>query len=483
MRTNMRVNASLQFSTLSTDQMEEIFNSSLEVLEGIGMKVMSDEAVDLLKTAGAMVDADGRVHIPGYLVKRALGTAASRIVLSGRDGSRKVVLQKDHIYYGTGSDTPFMIDPYTGERRSWTYDDVYNAARVADALPNIDFFMSFGIVSDVPPKTYDRAQFQAMITGINKPMIVTAVDGAGLEDQHQMACAVLGGEDAFRASPVFGVYIEPISPLQHSSEVIDKLFYASDKGIPIVYVPAPTAGGTAPVTMAGTIVQGLAETLAGLVMSQLRSPGAGLIMGGVFTILDFRSMIFSYGCPELLLLSAALTDIAKWLGLPMFSTAGCSDSKSTDGQASLEAGMSILLAGLSGANLIHDVGYIESGLTGSLVQLATSDEIIGMTKRILRGIEVTPETMALDVIRGVGPGGHYLDSDHTLQHFKGEFWMPEVLDRNDQARWQDLGSKTLEERARDKVLKILEEHQPPPVSDEALTAMKRIVERAEERGA
>jgi len=482
MRTNMRTNASLQFSTLSPDQIEEIFNSSLEVLEGVGMMIMSDEVVDMLKKAGATVDANGRVHIPGYLVKRALGLAPSRIVLSGRDGSRKVVLQKDHIYYGTGSDTPFMVDPRTGERRSWIYDDVYNAARVADALPNIDFFMSFGLVSDVPPKTYDRAQFQAMITGTSKPMIVTAVDGQGLIDQHQMACAVLGGEDAFRANPVFGIYIEPISPLQHSSEVLDKLLYASDKGIPIVYVPAPTAGGTAPVTMAGILVQGLAESLAGLVISQLYSPGAGLIMGGVYTILDFRTMIFSYGCPELLLLSAALTDIAKWLGLPMFSTAGCSDSKLSDGQASLEAGMSILMAGLSGANLIHDVGYLESGLTGSLDQLALSDEIISMAKRLLRGIEVTPETMALDVIRDVGPGGHYLDRDHTMQHFKKEFWLPGVLDRYDFARWEETGRKTLEERVHNKVLRILEEHQPAPISDEALATMKRIVEDAQERG-
>ena len=248
-----------------------------------------------------------------------------------------------------------------------------------------------------------------------------------------------------------------------------------------MYVPAPTAGGTAPVTMAGILVQGLAETLAGLVISQLRSPGAGIIMGGVYTILDFRTMIFSYGCPELLLLSAALTDIGKWLGLPIFSTAGCSDSKSSDGQASLEAGMSILMAGLSGANLIHDVGYLESGLTGSLVQLALSDEIISMTKRLLRGIVVTPDSMALDVIRGVGPGGHYLASEHTLQHFKSELWRPGILDRNDFARWDETGRKTLEERVRGRVLRILEEHQPPPVSAEALAAMRKIVERAEGR--
>lgn len=483
MKTNYRANASLQFSTLSISEMEDIVSSSLEVLEGIGMLLYSDEAVDLLKKAGAWVDGQGRVHIPSYLVKRALSTAASRIVLAGRDGSRKVVLEKDRIYFGTGSDTPFMHDPYTGERRNWKFEDVYNAARVADALPNIDFFMSHGLVSDVPAKTYDRAQFLAMITGTSKPMIITAVDGQGLRDQHQMACAVLGGEEAFRANPLFGIYIEPISPLQHSAEVLDKLLYASDKGIPIVYVPAPTAGGTAPVTMAGIIVQGLAESLAGLVMSQLRSPGAGLIMGGVFTVLDFRTMIFSYGAPELLLLSAALTDLAKFLGLPMFSTAGCSDAKTFDGQATFEAGVSILLAALSGANLIHDVGYLESGLNGSLDMLVFSDEAISMVKRLVRGFRVTPETLAVDVIKEVGPGGHYLQHEHTLRHFREEIWRPQLLDRMDFAGWEQSGRKTLADRVHSKVLRILEEHQPAPIPEEALKTMKRIVAEAEQRWA
>jgi trimethylamine--corrinoid protein Co-methyltransferase len=481
MKVNYRANGSMQFSTLSTSEIEDILSTSLEILEGIGMMLMSDEVVDMLKKAGAWVDSKGRTHIPAFLVKRALTTAASRIVLSGRDGSRKVVLEKDRIYYGTGSDTPFMYDPYTGERRGWRFEDVYNSARTADYLPNIDFFMSHGLVQDVPPKTYDRAQFLAMITGISKPMIVTAVDGAGLKDQHEMACAVLGGEGAFRAAPVFGVYIEPISPLQHSPEVMDKLLYAADKGIPIVYVPAPSAGGTAPVTMAGILAQGVAESLAGLVISQLRSPGAGLIMGGVYTVLDFRTMIFSYGSPELQLLSAALTDIAKYLGIPMFSTAGCSDACTFDEQATFEAGFQILLTALTGANLIHDVGYIESGLNGSLEMLVFCDEAISMVKRLVSGVRVTPETLALDVIRDVGPGGHYLQHEHTLAHFKEEVWRPTLLNRLEYNKWQEYGGKTLKERVHNKVLRILEEHKPAPIAPEALKKMKDIVARAEGR--
>lgn len=481
MRTNYRVNATVQYSTLSPDQIEEIFSASLEVLERVGMRIHSDEAVDMLEAAGATVDGQGLVHIPGYLVKHALNLAPSRVVLAGRDGSRKVVLEKDRIYYGTGSDTPFFIDPRTDERRNTVYQDVYDAARTADALPNMDFFMSLGLVSDAPAKTYDRHQFLAMITGTSKPMVITAVDRQGLEDQHRMACAALGGEDAFRCNPLFAIYIEPISPLQHSKEVVEKLFYAADHGIPIVYTPAPTAGFTAPMTLAGIMTQGLAEMMAGLVMAQLRSPGAAVITGGVHTVIDMKTMIFSYGAPEFLLLSAALTDIMKWLGLPMFSTAGCSDAKVLDGQAALQAGLSIFLAALSGANLIHDVGYLESGLTGSLDMLVLSDEIIAMVKRILQGVPVTPDTLAVDVIADVGPGGHFISTEHTLRHFRHVLWQPELQERDDYAGWEAKGKKTLSDRVRAKVLRILETHQPAPISPDALKVMRAIVEEADQK--
>lgn len=481
MRTNYRTNATLQFGTLSENQREEIFSAALEIMDRVGMRIFTEEGKDLLRSAGAAVDAEGLVHIPSFMVKHALNLAPSRVVLAGRDGDRHVVLEKDRIYFGTGSDTPFTIDPYTDEHRQMLYRDVYDAARTADALPNIDFFMSLGLVSDAPAQTYDRHQFLAMITGTRKPMVITAVDRQGLEDQHRMACAVLGGEEAFRRNPLFGIYIEPISPLQHSKEVVEKLLYAADHGIPIVYTPAPTAGYTAPVTLAGIIAQGLAECLTGVVMAQLRSPGAPVIIGGVHTIIDMQTMIFSYAAPEFLLLSAAITDVVKWLGLPMFSTAGCSDAKLLDEQASLQAGLSILFAALSGANLIHDVGYLESGLTGSFDMLVLSDEIIAMVKRMLRGVQVDQETLAVDTVAEVGPGGHFLGSEHTLRHFREEIWRPELQERVNYTAWEENGRKRLSDRVRGKVLRILEMHEPAPISAEAMETMRAIVAEADEK--
>jgi len=229
------------------------------------------------------------------------------------------------------------------------------------------------------------------------------------------------------------------------------------------------------------LVEGLADTLTGLVISQLKSPGAPFIMGGVFTTLDMRTTVFSYGAPELLLLDAALTDISKTLRIPVFSTAGCSDAKELDQQASLEAGLSILMAAQSGANLIHDVGYLESGLLGSLDMLVLSNEAISMVKRIMRGISVNQETLAVQVISRVGPGGHFLDDDHTISHFKKEIWIPELLDRNNREDWDKAGCKSLGDRTRQTVQQILETHQSQPLEEKMVRELKAIIARADEK--
>ncbi len=465
MRVNYKESGTLQFRVLSDDQIEEILSASMEILERIGVKVEDEEGMRLLVDGGAS-SVDGKVvKIPSFMVKSALATAPGRIVLAGRNGRRELVLEKDRIYFGTGSDLPFFMDPETGKRRRTLFDDVVAAARVVDALPNLDFFMSHGLVSDVPEMHYDRHQFLAMLMGTAKPYVITAVDGQGLQDQYDMACMVLGSEHEFRENPLFAIYAEPISPLVHSKTALEKLLIAAQHRIPVVYVPAPSAGGTAPVTMAGVLAGGLADTLAGLVISQLKNPGTGFVMGGVFTSLDMRTMVFTYGSPELLLLDAALSDIAKYLKIPVFSTSGCTDSKVFDQQAALEAGLSILMAALSGANLIHDNGYLESGLTGSLEMIVLVDETVSLVKRMMQGVRVNRESLAVDVIERIGIGGHYLQDEHTLEHFREEIWSPLVLDRQVHDSWEKGGAKTMGERCRERVMDILQSHQPEPVLD------------------
>ncbi len=505
MRVNYQANATPQFRMLSDDQIEEIFHSALEVLARVGTRVYGGEGLTLLHDAGCLIsdstasagsagtasagsagtastDSIGAlVRIPPGLVKEALSTTPERIVVAGRDRRKRISLQKDRIHFGTGSDCPSLIDPYNDEVRKYTYRDVYDAARISDALLHIDFHMSLGLTSGVLAQTYDRHQFLAMLQGTSKPLVITTVDKAGLADQYRMACEALGGPKEFARAPLFVVYIEPNSPLSNSVEATEKILYAADVGIPAIFTPCTMCGGTGPVTLAGTIVQALAESLVGVVLAQLKRKGAAVIMGGVNTILDMATSVMAYGAPELSLISAAATDVAKWLGLPMFSTAGCSDAKVLDQQAAIEAAMSITIAALSGANLIHDVGYLESGLLGSFDMLVMSDEVIGMAKHILGGVNISPETLAVDVIERVEPGGHYLTQEHTRQHYKDEFWFPTLMDRQQRSGWEAGGGKTMAERVRAKVVHILEHHEPLPIPAEAEVKLKEIVAQADER--
>jgi trimethylamine--corrinoid protein Co-methyltransferase len=481
MRANLQINATPQFRVLSDNQIEEILGAALDVLERVGTRVLQGEGVTLLREAGCQVSDGNLIRIPSWLVKGALNTAPSRVVVAGRDRAKRIRLEKNRFYFGTGSDCPSLVDPYTDEVRRYTLEDVYNAARISDALPNIDFHMSLGLTSGVLPQTYDRPQLLAMLKGTSKPLVITAVDREGLADQYDMACEVLGGPGEFARAPLFVIYIEPSSPLTNSVEAVEKILYAAETGIPAIYTPCVMCGGTGPVTLAGTMVQALAEYLVGVVLAQLKRRGAAVIMGGVNSPMDMATSILSYGAPELALVSAAMTDVAKWLGVPMFSTAGCSDAKILDEQAAIEATLSITTAALSGANLIHDVGYLESGLLGSFDMLVMSDEIIAMAKRILSGVTVTPETLAVDLIERVGPGGHYLTQEHTRQHFRSEIWFPTLIDRQMRRTWEAGGQKTMADRVRAKVLHILEHHKPLPIPAEVEDRLRQIVAQAEER--
>ncbi len=489
-KTNYQVNATPTLQILTEDEIEAIYYSALRVLAETGVRVYEEEGVELAYSHGAIVEdtteKSSLVKIPSWMVDKARSTLPERVVVTGppdKDGERKHVmdLYKNQIYYGTGSDTPFTLDPYNGERRRATYKDVKNFAKLAQALPNIDFFMSLGITQDTAVGTYDRWQYLAMLEGTNKPINITAVDIEGLKDQLEMAYIRLGGKEEWKKAPAFSLYIEPVSPLSHSEEVVQKLLFCCDNDIPFVYTPCPLAGATAPCTLAGTAVQALTESLFGIVLSQLRKPGSQVIIGGLMSNMDMKTSVYCYGSPEMALLSAAYTDITKWLRVPEYETAGCSDTKIFDEQALMEATFNITTAGLIGGNMIHDVGYIEQGLTSCPEMLVASDEIIDRTKRILRGIPVTDESMALGVMDEVGPGGHYLAHDHTYDRFKTEIWRPKLSDRKDFNDWSKAGSKTYQERVHERMIELLEAEVEPLLEEDMYKELRQICELADER--
>lgn len=484
-RHNYTVNATPRLQVLREDQIEAIYYAALRVLYETGVRVYAKEGVDVALAGGAIVEdtteRSSLVKIPPTMVDSARATVPSKVVLIGPDRRYRMELYKNQIYFGGGSDTPYTIDPYTGERRRSTYNDVKNCARIAQALPNYDFHMSLGITQDTAVGTYDRWQYLAMLEGTSKPINITAVDIEGVRDQLEMAYIRVGGKREWRKGPIFSLYIEPVSPLSHSKEVVQKLLFCCDNDIPFVYTPCPLAGATAPATLAGLLVQALAESLFGIVLSQLRQPGSSIIIGGLMSNMDMLSTIYCYGSPEMALLSAAYTDITKWLRVPEYETAGCSDAKLFDEQAAMEAAINIATSGLIGGNMIHDVGYLDSGLTSSPELMVASDEIIDMIKRILEGIPVTPDTMALDVIAEVGPGGHFMEHDHTFERFKKAIWRPKLIQRQNWENWQMAGARRYGDRVHEQVAAILEAEHEPLFDDAMFKEMRRICELADAR--
>ena len=480
LRSNYRVNRTTQFRVLSEDQMEDIHLAVLEVLERTGIKVHSEEGLAAYRKAGAKVKGD-RVWIPSALVEEALRRAPHRVTLCRRDGSRSVFLEDHKVFYGTGSDCPSIRDSFTGNVRRFLKKDIEDVARISDFLPNIDFHMSLGLMSDVPTATYYRHQFVAMLRNCTKPIVFTSADNGCLADIIEIAAANSGGLEELQKNPTLCLYAEPSSPLNHSKTAIEKLLLVAEKKIPVVYTPCPIAGATAPMTLAGALVIAVADSLSGLVAAQFHAPGAPFIMGGVLSTMDMASTIYTYGSPEFSLLEAALTDLSHFYKLPMFSTAGCSDSKIFDEQAAAEAMMSIFSAALSGANLVHDVGYLENGLIGSYEMLVASDEFIAMAKHFVKGIEVNPDTLAVDVIEKVGPGGNFVAEKHTKKHFREVEWFPKLMDRQNLSDWDLNGSKPMRQRVNERVKEILSTHQVPPLSDGVEKTIEKIFKKYGEK--
>ena len=270
------------------------------------------------------------------------------------------------------------------------------------------------------------------------------------------------------------MYTEPISPLVLAAESTQKLMYMAEKSLPMVFTPGLITGGTGPVTIAGGLIQGNAEILAGYVLAHLIREGTPFIYGGGVLPMDMQTSLMSYASPEFMLATSALTDMAEYYRLPMFSFAGCSDANTYDQQASLEGALWTLLSSLNGGNLVHDVGYINNGLTTSFAQLVVSNEVIGLVRRITRGIEFNDETMALDLIDEIGPGGEFLTSKHTLKNFRRN-WFPDLMSRIPYEKWEKQGAKDLGERANDRARQILEQHQPNPLEEDIHKALTDLI--------
>jgi trimethylamine--corrinoid protein Co-methyltransferase len=440
---------------LSRSSCRVLHQASLEVLRRTGVSVYLEEARRLLADAGASVLDGGRVRMSADLVEWALSQAPSRVVLCEQGSDRAgVVLEGRRVWFGPGSDCPNYLDPRTGQRRSFTSDDLVDCIRLVDALPELDFCMSMGIPSDLDAGSPYRGQFALMLEHTRKPIVFVCDDRADCEAIVAMAAGVAGGRDPLRLNPTLLLYSEPSSPLTHSETATAKLLYMAEQALPVVHSPAPMMGGTAPVTLSGGFALGNAEVLSSLVIHQLRNPGAPFVYGVQAHHLDMRTTISVYGAPEYQLARAMSAEMGRFYGLPTWGNAGMSDSCVMDGQAAADAVTSVLLALMTGTNLTHDVGYLEAGMTTSPEMIVFTAEVIGMMRHFTEGVSLDAESLALDVIHAVGPGGEFLSTDHTMDHFRA-YWEPMLWSRERADDWMAAGENRLGERLRERTLDLM----------------------------
>jgi len=462
-------------------QLEEIHLASLEILRRTGVRVHESESLALLKEAGCAVSDGNLVRFPAAVVENAIELAPSRIVMCDRTGSPRMVLEGHRVNFGTGSDLPNTIDLETGKRRPSILADIRNAARLADWLPNLDFVMSMALPTDVPSKTSDRRSFLSMTENTVKPLVFTAWDDAGMLDIISMAETIAGGVDKLKLNPFILCYLEPTTPLQHTEVVLRKVLMMADHGLPFVYAPGPVDGGTSPVTPAGSLALANAEVISGITIAQLRNPGTPVVWGSGSGPLDMRTLVATYSSPEFMLHCMAMAELAHYYyHKPVWGFAGCSDSKLPDIQAGIESSLWILWMALCGANLVHDIGYIESGLTASYDMMVICDEVISFVRRLISGIEITPETLVLGVIDKVGPGGSYLNSPHTRQNFR-KIWYPRVLDRHNYNGWMQAGQPTVSRNAHEIACDVIASHKPSPIPPDILETLNAIITEADKR--
>jgi len=474
MRANYVQYGSPQFRILSDKQIEEIHLGALHIMERTGVCFECQEALDILDGAGADVSNPNRVKIPSFLVEDAIRKAPKSVTFYTREGNLAFVLNgMTGSHFGSAPDPRKLLDPYTGEYRTCYVADIADMSRLIDALPNIEWTYTGSANNTLPVKAgldiSDRVALAQFVQNSTKPIISEITNVDALKEIIEFCSVIAGSEENLRRKPFWGGSCEPVTPLVEGKDAMEKSLLCAEKGLPVVVYSMPMAGATTPATWPAILALSTAEVLSQLVVLQLKNPGAPVIFGSIPNIMEMKTTIFPYGAPELSLLVAALTEICHSFKLPMFGTAGCSDSYSVDAQAAAEVTYQVVLTMLSGADLVHDVGIVyHTPHSPELVVFV--DEIINMAKVFMGGIEINEDTLPLDLIDKVGPKGSYISEKHTLKHFR-KFWAPTIFDRS-AVKTKD--AKSCAELLKQKTIGILETYKPKPLSEDVLKEMRKF---------
>jgi trimethylamine--corrinoid protein Co-methyltransferase len=466
---------------LSREEIREMHQAALNILEDPGVKINHEEALDIFKRGGAEVDLEKQVaHIPLSLVEYALNYAPRFMTVCGRD-PKYDLKSYNGVHYSSGHGATFIIDIDTGERRPATKKDLETNVRIHDALENTHFIFPEIYPQDVPEKALDRHISQALLSNTVKPVIATAYSGKGAKDLLKMGMAIAGSDEALRRRPMFTVSLGIISPLSFEPNRVDVLIEMCRFGHPFQIYTIPSAGTTSPVTLAGTLAVMVAELLSGLVLTQLINPGTPVRLMGYAGISDMRSGDFTFAAPEKTLMAGALAQMLRYYGVPQGIHGSTTRANVLDAQVGYETGILNLFSALSGSDVVIECtsASLENTATSFPEQAVIGNEICSFINRILQGIEINSETLAVDVIREIGPGGEYLTHDHTMQHFKSEHWDAQLGNRMVIEKGEASGSMDIQARAKEKLQRILATHQPKPLDPEVQKKLQKIVDEAE----
>jgi trimethylamine---corrinoid protein Co-methyltransferase len=437
------------YRPLTAGDVTKIVDDAFRILEQAGMLVFSKTAREAFRKAGAEVDDNTcTCKLPRSLVEDAIDSNPSSITLFSRDGKMDCVLEKNRVHYGTGGTAIYVLDPDSGARRPSTVEDVILNARMVDVLENVHLFTINVFPNDIANREHiDANRFFHAFDNTTKHVMGGVYAMSGCREVVQMAETIAGGAAALREKPFVSFITLIISPFKIDDHYGEMTCFLADKGLPVVVPTEPICGTTAPITLAGNVLTHIAETLGGIAMVQCVNKGAPGVCGSVGSITNLHTMDHVAGAVERAMINAAVSQVAQHLAIPLYSTGGTTDAKQVNAQAAYESAMSSLLVAMSGANYIHDIaGLMETDLTVSYEKLAMDNEILGMCQRVLRGIEVTDDTLATDLMIEKGPGNDYLAEEHTIRHMRDEFYMPKLANR-DKRETQQAGDDALSRAA------------------------------------
>ena len=453
-----------QYRPLTDAEVRQMHGAVITLLEKGGVRVFTRTGHEAFKKAGADVNESTRVvRIPRSMVEDAIDTAPSRLVLCGRDEEKDCILEGRHVYLGTGGTAIHVLDMETGKRRPSSNEDVRKMARLMDTLDNIHIFTINVYPNEITNRDeVDVNRFYSSITNTSKHVMGGVYSSNGLRDVVEMASMIAGSMEKLRERPFVSFITLIISPFKIDDTYGEFTCYLAKESLPVVVPTEPLCGTTSPITLASNVVMHTAETLAGVVMTQIINPGAPVICGSVGSITDLRTMGHLSGAVERGMINAAVSQMAQYYRLPYYSTAGMTDAKVLDAQSGYESGMMNLLVAMSGANYIHDAaGLMEFDLTASYEKMVMDDEIIGRCLRVLRGIEVNDDTIALDLMLEVNAGGvDFAAEEHTVRYMRTEFAQNTISDREHREEWEAWGAKDTFARAHDAAIRMLNEHKP-----------------------